>query len=116
MKKRLFIILGSALLLCGCSQNLARFSIVSTGATPLPNNIQKGEYVSGDDCIRRILFFTFGNTANRISGAVADALENAAKKGLPADALINVDITTSYTNLLLYESDCIEAKGQAIGF
>jgi len=89
--------------------------MASTGATPLPDNIQKGEYVSGDDCIRRILFFTFGNTENRISGAVADALEKAAKKGMPADALINVDITTSYTNLLLYASDCIEAKGQAIG-
>ncbi|MBQ7078261.1 MAG: hypothetical protein IJM92_01040 [Fibrobacter sp.] len=113
--KKFILLLSLVILICGCSQNLARFSIVSTGATPLANNVQKGEYVTGSDCIRRILFFTFGNKENRISGAVADALEKAAKKGLPADALINVDISTSYTNLFLYESDCIDAKGQAVG-
>ena len=100
--KKFILLLSLAILICGCSQNLARFSIVSTGATPLANNVQKGEYVTGSDCIRRILFFTFGNKENRISGAVADAL-------------INVDISTSYTNLFLYESDCIDAKGQAVG-
>ncbi len=105
----------SFILLCSCSQNIARFSIVSTGATAVPNTVQKGQYVSGSDCIRRILFISFGNETNRISGAVANALERAAKKGLPADALINVDISSTYKNFIVYGSNCIVAKGQPIG-
>lgn len=65
---------------CGCSQNLARFSLVSTGNVPLAD-VEDGEYVTGKDCIRRILFFTFGNRNDRISGAVVDALEKAIRVG-----------------------------------
>ncbi len=100
-------------LFCGCSQNLARFSLVSTGSVPLAG-VEDGEYVTGKDCIRRILFFTFGNRNDRISGAVVDALEKANEKELPSDALVNASISHSSADFLLFSWDCYEAKGKAI--
>ncbi len=102
-----------ALFLCGCSQNLARFSLVSTGNVPLVG-VEDGEYVVGKDCIRRILFFTFGNRNDRITGAVVNALERADKKDLPSDALVNASISHSSADFLLFSWDCYEAKGKAI--
>lgn len=75
----LTLLCGMALFF-GCSQNLARFSLVSTGNVLL-SGVEDGEYITGEDCIRRILFFTFGNRNDRISGAVVDALEKAIRVG-----------------------------------
>jgi hypothetical protein len=108
-----FGLLCCALFLCGCSQNLARFSLVSTGNVPLAG-VEDGEYVVGKDCIRRILFFTFGNRNDRITGAVVNALERADKKEFPSDALTNASISHSSANFLLFSWDCYEAKGKAI--
>lgn len=67
------------MLFAGCSTNLARFSLASTGS--LPVKMEKGEgIVKGKDCRNRILFWELGNPANRISGAVGDALNLAVKK------------------------------------
>ena len=104
----------AAFVFAGCSQNLARFSVASTGNIPIPN-AEKGEYVTGKDCINYIFGFPLGNELNRVSGAVAKALEAAQKKGQPADALTNIDISASYWSILVYGRDCITAKGQAIG-
>lgn len=105
--------LCGAVFFCGCSQNLARFSLVSTGNVPLAN-VEDGGYVVGKDCIRRILFFTFGNRNDRITGAVVNALERAEKKELPSDALVNASISHSSADFLLFSWDCYEAKGKAI--
>lgn len=107
------LILTSTLM--GCSSSLGRLSLVSTGATPISENTKKGAYYNGSSCIRRILFFHFGDEINRLSNAVADALEEAANDNQPADALINVEMRESYFNILIYGSNCIDVKGQAIG-
>lgn len=101
--------------LTGCSQNMAKFSAVSTGNVSFSKDTQKGEYVEGKDCIHLVFGIPFGNSNNRISGAVAKALEKAVKKEQPADALVNVDIRASYWNIIIYGRNCIIAKGQAIG-
>lgn len=91
----LVAIVLSVLVLSGCSQNLAKFSVASTGNAPLASNIEKGEVVQGKSCITRVFGIPFGNRNNRISDAVGKALEVAAKKNQPADALQNVDIRAS---------------------
>ncbi len=101
--------------LTGCSQNMAKFSAVSTGNVSFSKDAQKGEYVEGKDCIHSVFGKTFGNTRNRVSGAVANALEVAVKKGQPGDALVNVDIRESRWSIFIYGKSCIIAKGQAIG-
>lgn len=114
MKKSL--LLGAVVgmfVLAGCSQNLARFSVASTGNLPL-QNVQKGEYVKGKDCVWRIFGIPLGNTQNRVSGAVAKALEKAAKGSEANDAMVNVDISSSYWSFLIIGKSCITAKGQPI--
>lgn len=107
------VVLG-AFVFAGCSANLARFSVATTGNMPIAN-ATKGNYVEGKDCITFIFGYPVGNTTNRVSGAVANALEEAHKKGQPADAVTNVDISSSYWSILIVGRDCITAKGQAIG-
>lgn len=109
------LVLGS-LLFVGCSQNVARFSVATTGNLPM-KDVEKGDLVKGKDCITTVFFFGLGNTQNRVSGAVAKALEKAVKKGnseKPADALVNVDISHSYWSAIFFGRDCYTAKGQAI--
>lgn len=105
----------AAVLMSGCSQNLAKFSVASTGNVPLASSSEKGEYVQGKACISKVFGISFGNKQNRISEAVAKALEVAAKKNQPADALVNVDIRASNWSLLFFGKNCIIAKGQAVG-
>ena len=97
----------------GCSTNMARFSMATTSNLPV-TNLKKGNIVEGKDCITQVLWWSFGNTQNRVSGAVANAIDRSVKKGDYADALINVDISHSYWNALLFGRDCITAQGQAI--
>ncbi|MGX3045548.1 DUF6567 family protein [Helicobacter sp. T3_23-1056] len=104
-----------ALFMAGCSQNLAKFSVASTGQAPLASNIAKGETVQGKSCITKVFGISFGNRNNRISDAVAKALDNAAKNNQPSDALTNVDIRASSWSLLFFGKNCIIAKGQPIG-
>lgn len=84
----LVAIVLSVLVLSGCSQNLAKFSVASTGNAPLASNIEKGEVVQGKSCITRVFGIPFGNRNSK-------ALEVATKKNQPADALQNVDIRAS---------------------
>lgn len=59
-----------------------------------------------------ILFWTIGNSNNRVSGAVADALNVVAKKrGSLLMALQNVDISYSSWSAFFFEQDCFTAKG-----
>lgn len=113
----LFGIVVGALFFAGCSQNVARFSVASTENLPL-QNVKKGDYVKGKDCVWYLFGFPLGNTQNRVSGAVAKALEVAAKKdkeGVGAsDALVNVDISVSSWTLFIISKDCYTAKGQPI--
>ena len=104
----------SSLIFVGCAQNIARFSVASTSNIPIANST-KGEYVTGKECVNVILGIPLGNLQNRVSGAVAKALEEAQKKGQPADALINVDISVSFWSAIIYAQNCVTAKGQAIG-
>ena len=47
MKKSLvFGLIAAGLFFTGCSQNLARFSVASTGNLPM-QNVEKGDYVKG---------------------------------------------------------------------
>lgn len=105
-------LLGLVFIFAGCSQNLARFSVATTSNLPM-TDLTKGEYVKGKDCIFTFLWWGFGNTSNRVSGAVAKALEVSAKKGGPSDALVNVDISESSWQFIIGRN-CIWAKGQAI--
>lgn len=108
------VVLG-AFVFAGCSANLARFSVATTSNVPIAN-ATKGNYVESEaECITVFLGIPIGNVANRVSGAVANALEVAHKKGQPADALINVDVTHTFWTAILVGRDCITAKGQAIG-
>lgn len=111
---KIFVLSVIAFILSGCSANLARFSVASTGNIPISNS-SKGEYVEGKDCTFNLFGFPIGNTQNRISGAVAKALEEAHKKGQPADALTNVDVSSNYVGIWIVGRDCVTAKGQAIG-
>ena len=106
-------LIAGTMLLVGCSENLARFSIASTGS--LPVKMEKGgEIVKGKDCRTKVLFWEVGNTANRISGAVAKALDSAAVKGHPSDALQNVDISYSRWSVLFFGRNCFIATGQPV--
>lgn len=91
--------------------------MASTENLPL-QNVKKGDYVKGKDCVWYLFGFPLGNTQNRVSGAVAKALEVAAKKdkeGVGAsDALVNVDISVSSWTLFIISKDCYTAKGQPI--
>lgn len=107
------VVLG-AFVFAGCSANLARFSVATTSNVPIAN-ATKGNYVEGEDCLTMFLGIPIGNTTNRVSGAVAKALEEAHKQGQPADALINVDVTHTFWNAILVGQTCVTAKGQAIG-
>ena len=116
-KSLLFGIVVGALFFAGCSQNVARFSVASTGNLPL-QNVKKGDYVKGKDCIWYLFGWPLGNTQNSVSGAVAKALEVAAKKdkeGVGAsDALVKVDVSASFWTLLIIGKGCYTAKGQPI--
>lgn len=73
-------LVSGAMLFIGYSNNIACFSVASTGS--LPVKMEKGgDVVVGEDCRTHILFWTIGNSNNRVSGAVADALNVATKKG-----------------------------------
>lgn len=115
MKKSLLLVavVCGATFFVGCSDNLARFSVASTGS--LPVKMEKGgEIVKGKDCRTKILFWELGNTNNRISGAVSDALNKALKKGHPSDALQNVDISYSRWSVILFGRNCYTATGQPV--
>lgn len=99
--------------LVGCSQNVARFSVATTGNLPL-QNVEKGDTVKGKDCITRIFWFGLGNTQNRVSGAVGAALDQASKNGKPSDALVNVDVRHSAWSAIFFGRDCFIATGQPI--
>lgn len=106
-------LISGAVFFAGCSNNLARFSLASTGL--LPVKMEKGgDIVTGKDCRTYILFWGIGNANNRVSGAVADALNVAAKKGEPSDALQNVDISYSSWSAFFFGRDCFIAKGQPV--
>ncbi|WP_334089448.1 hypothetical protein [Helicobacter typhlonius] len=60
------------------------------------------------------MFWDVGNTQNRISGAVANALDVAAKQGLPSDALQNVNISYSTWSVVLFGRNCYTATGQPV--
>ena len=102
---------------CASGLNLAKFSIATTQNMPLPSNIKKGEYVEGSVCAKYLFGFQLGGELNdRVSSAVAEALIIAHKRGEPADALTNVQIRTETTSYLgIYATDCVYAKGQAVG-
>lgn len=110
----LAVILG-AFVLAGCSQNLARFTAVSTTMIQLPETNKKGDYIAGKECVNYIFGIPLGNQNNRVSGAVAKALENAHKQGQPSDALTNAEIASSWWSILIFGRDCITARGQSIG-
>ena len=107
--------LGGAFFISGCSQNIAKFSVATTGNMNMPSNLQKGTTVEGKDCITRVFGIPFGNRNNRVSNAVGKALEMATKKGQPNDALVNVDNRSSSWNIIIFVRQCIIAKGQPIG-
>lgn len=107
------ILLLSLVVFYGCSQNIARFSVATTGNLPM-TNVKKGKTVEGRDCIHSIFGIDIGNENNRVSGAVSDALDKAADEGQPSDALVNVDIKHSSWSILIYGRDCIYATGQPI--
>lgn len=109
----LMVMLCGILLLGGCSQNVARFSIVSTGNIQM-DKLNKGDTIEGEDCITFILGFPIGNTTNRISGAVANALEVAHGSGQPSDALVNVDVSMKYWSAVLFGRNCVVARGQPV--
>lgn len=105
----------SVILMTGCSQNVAKFSVATTGNLSLPSSLSKGKTIEGKDCITRFFGIPFGNTKNRVSNAVGKALDEAAKKGEPSDALVNVDIRSSYWSIIIFGRQCIIAKGQPVG-
>ncbi|WP_334094583.1 hypothetical protein, partial [Helicobacter typhlonius] len=112
-KSLLFGTLLGAVLLAGCSNNVARFSVATTGSLPVKME-KTDKTVKGKDCITSILFWDVGNTQNRISGAVANALDVAAKQGLPSDALQNVNISYSTWSVVLFGRNCYTATGQPV--
>ena len=118
-KISLFGTIVCAFVLAGCSAgvNLAKFSIATTQNMPLPSNIKKGEYVEGSVCAKYLFGYQLGGELNdRVSSAVAEALIIAHKRGEPADALTNVQIRGEVTSYLgIYATDCVYAKGQAVG-
>lgn len=109
-KSLFFVLITSIFIFAGCSQNLAHFSMASTGNLPI-TNLEKGNYVTGQECITFILGIPIGNFQNRVSVAVSNALENASKAGFHADALTNVDISVSAWSILLFGQNCVTAKG-----
>ncbi len=111
--KSLIIIALGGVILTGCSKNIARFSVATTGNLPL-QNVEKGETVKGKDCRTYIFGFPLGNTQNRVSGAVGKALDQASKKGRPSDALVNVDIRSTWWTILIFGRSCLVASGQPI--
>ena len=102
--------LGGAFFISGCSQNIAKFSVATTGNMNMPSNLQKGTTVEGKDCITRVFGIPFGNRNNRVSNAVGKALDMATKKGQPNDALVNVDIRSSSWNIINNRSYTIGAS------
>lgn len=115
--KRKFILFSILLLTLvvfyGCSHSLARFSVATTSNLPL-TDVKKGENIEGKDCLYYFLGIPLGNTQNRISNAVGDALDKAHEAGQPADALVNVHIKTSGWSIILFSGDCVYAAGQPI--
>lgn len=96
----------------GCTTSVGHFSVASTSNIPM-KNVEKGNYVTGKDCIVLFLSIPLGNTQNRYSLATAKALEESHKKGGPSDALINVDISESLHGFLIWRH-CVIVKGQPI--
>lgn len=113
-KSLVFSVVLGTFVLSGCSttENMARFTFASTAnITTIKTN--EGEFIEGKECLSviPILGITTGSTTNRISGAVAKALEDGRKKGIPADALVDVDISHTHT----FTEDCVVAKGRVVG-
>ncbi len=117
-KITLFGTILCAFVLVGCASgvNLAKFSVATTQNMPLADKTKKGEYVEGSVCAKYLFGIQLGGELNdRVSSAVAEALIIAHKRGEPADALTNVQIRQETTSYLIYATDCVHAKGQAIG-
>ena len=106
-------LLCGLLLLGGCSTNLARFTIASTNNVQTAN-LKKGNIIEGEDCITDILGIPIGSMNDRISRAVANALEAAHSSGQPAEALINVEISMRNWTVILFGQSCVIARGQPV--
>lgn len=96
----------------GCTTSVGLFSVASTSNIPM-KNVEKGDYVTGKNCLMMFLTIPLGNTQNRYSLATANALEESHKKGGPSDALINVSMSESLHGFLIWRH-CVIVKGQAI--
>lgn len=101
-----------ALFFIGCTESVGLFSVASTSNISM-KNAEKGDFVTGKDCILVFLGLPLGNTQNRYSLATANALEESHKKGGPSDALINVSMSESLYGFLIWQH-CVIVKGQAI--
>lgn len=88
--------LGGAFFISGCSQNIAKFSVATTGNMNMPSNLQKGTTVEGKDCITRVFGIPFGNRNNRVRNARKSFKRLKAKKGLSYVTRIG------YVNALLF--------------
>ena len=101
-----------ALILVGCSQPLAHYSIASTNNMSI-RGAEIGDYFEGESCVWRIFGIPTGSMQFRESDALAKALQEAHKAGHKADALSNVTIESTSWTALLFGKSCIVAKGQA---
>ncbi len=112
MKNVIFLAIFS-LILAGCSNNIALFSVASTENFQM--DVEKSNYyVEGSDCVFNIIGIPIGNVTNRIGKATAIALEEATKKGFHAEALTNVQVDHTFWTAVFFGQDCIHVRGQPI--
>lgn len=108
---KLQIILMS-MLLVGCSSFIGRFSVVSSENIGL----ESSEFVEGAHCIWSSFGIDIGDisqTDYRIDSAIKDAIKNAKKLGIKANALASATIETQSWNAIFIGRNCIIIKGRA---
>jgi len=105
-------------LLAGCSSTYkyGQFTVAST------NNVRNLKYsqdanmkpTSGETCIRYFIGIGIGETDDRLTLAMDTAIKNGRKEGLDGDLLVNVRIDRTFSNYLVYSSDCVTVKGDLV--
>ncbi len=115
MKKCVLSCCVVMLFFAGCTTAEQKFGLISTIDNPVATASRGGNRVRGEVCHNAYLLI-IGSGGQKIDdkGAVREAIRKAKQLGYSANALANVEITTHFTNAILFSSLCTIAEGNPV--
>jgi len=103
-RRRIILSVLFLLVFGGCTIRLTDFTVIGTKNFKVPENVQIGERVRGEDCAPIILVFPLG-TPN-----LKEAIDRAIEKG-GGDVLIDAVIYSEFSSFVIFIQQCFVVEG-----